>query len=547
MQINLVPDNSISSAPAGLAAAVAAAAAVYEQDFPGNYTVNISYGWGTYDNEPNEELTDTGSGAFSIGGFDDSSLVSYSQLKGWLTASAASSAQIAAVASLPASNDALPGDANTFLVSSAEEKALGVFSGDSGALDGSIGFNVGDANFADDWEPAALTEIAHALGWSSIASGGAYPSAADLFRYSAPGQYQWTFGQPAYFSIDDGNTDLADFDTTFDPTLFTDLPADDPLRIPFTSSATTLTSFDTEALSVIGFGVTTTASAPVIFFRDGAGDLGAFAVNNGQPTWEGVGSVATNWQVAGVGDFDGNAATDVLFWDPSSGNLGQLIVNNGQQTWQSIGWAATNWQVAGVGDFYGNGTDDILFQDPTTGNLGEFVMNDGQPTWEGVGWAASNWQVAGVGDITGNGTDDILFRDPSTGNVGAFLMNNGQPTWEGVGWAAPNWQLTGVGDFTGNGTDDILFRDPSTGDLGAFMMNNGQPTWESIGWAATNWQVVGVEDLLGNGTDDIVFRDPTTGNLGAFIMNDGQPTWEGFGWAATNWQMAWTGQPTRTG
>jgi hypothetical protein len=546
MQINLVPDSSIASAPAGLAAAVEAAAAVYEQDFPGNYTVNISYGWGTFDNEPDEELTNSDSGAFSLGGEDNGSLASYSQLRGWLTATAASSAQITAVASLPASNAALPGDADTFYVSSAEEKALGVFNGDSSALDGSIGFNVGDANSADDWEPAALCELAHALGWDTIAQGGSYPDVADLFRYSSPGQYQWTSGQPAYFSIDGGNTDLADFDTTFDQTLFTNLPADDPLRIPFTSSATTLTSFDTEALSVIGFGVATTASAPVIFFRDGAGDLGGFAVNNGQPTWEGVGSVATNWQVAGVGDFDGNAATDVLFWDPSSGNLGQLIVNNGQQAWQSIGWAATNWQVAGVGDFYGDGTDDILFQDPTTGGLGEFVMNNGQPTWEAVGGAAANWQVAGVGDITGNGTDDILFRDPSTGNIGAFLMNDGQPTWEGVGWAATNWQLAGVGDFTGNGTDDILFRDPGTGNLGAFMMNNGQPTWEGIGWAATNLQVVGVEDLLGNGTDDILFRDPSTGNLGAFIMNDGQPTWEGFGWAGTNWQMAWTGQPTRT-
>ena len=57
MQINLVPDSSIASAPAGLAAAVEAAAAVYEKDFPGDYTVNISYGWGTFDNEPADALT----------------------------------------------------------------------------------------------------------------------------------------------------------------------------------------------------------------------------------------------------------------------------------------------------------------------------------------------------------------------------------------------------------------------------------------------------------------------------------------------------------
>jgi hypothetical protein len=52
MQITLVPDSSIAAAPAGLTAAVEAAAGVFEQDFPGNYNVNISYGWGTFDNAP---------------------------------------------------------------------------------------------------------------------------------------------------------------------------------------------------------------------------------------------------------------------------------------------------------------------------------------------------------------------------------------------------------------------------------------------------------------------------------------------------------------
>ena len=50
VQITLIPDNSIASAPAGLTAAVEAAASVFEQDFPGNYNVNISYGWGTFVN-----------------------------------------------------------------------------------------------------------------------------------------------------------------------------------------------------------------------------------------------------------------------------------------------------------------------------------------------------------------------------------------------------------------------------------------------------------------------------------------------------------------
>jgi hypothetical protein len=248
MQINLIPDNSIPSAPAGLTSEVEAAAAVFEQDFPGDYTVNISYGWGTYDNTANATLTDPNSGAFSLGGVLNANTTSYSQLKSWLSANATSSSQMSAVQSLPASSTAFPGGASSFIVSSAEEKALGVFTGNNGALDGSIGFNVGDASNSSSWETAALCEICHALGWitGDYNSDGGFPWVADLYRYSAPGRYQWIGGQPAYFSIDGGNTDLADFSTNFDYTLFSNVAVNDPLRLPFESSAQTLTSLDIE-------------------------------------------------------------------------------------------------------------------------------------------------------------------------------------------------------------------------------------------------------------------------------------------------------------
>ncbi len=320
MQIDLVPDSSIASAPAGLTAAVEAAAAIYEQDFPGNYTINISYGWGTFDSTPSNELTNPNSGVYSLGG-GTSTPVSYSQLKGWLTANADSSPQISADATLPASSASFPGEANTFFVSYAEEIALGVFTGNSSVLDGSIGFNIGDASSSQDWEPSALTEIAHALGWDGIAQGGSFPDVADLFRYSSPGQYGWTSGQSAYFSIDGGNTDLANFATSFDQTLFTDLPADDPLRLPFTSAATTLTSFDIEALSVIGFGTTNVASPPPpdILFQNTNGEIAIWEMNGTNIVGSGVvgPNPGPSWKAIGTGDFNDDGRSDILFQNTS--------------------------------------------------------------------------------------------------------------------------------------------------------------------------------------------------------------------------------------
>ena len=455
MQINLIPDSSVASAPTGFTAAVQAAAAIYDQDFPGNYTVNISYGWGTFDNGPEDVLTNTNSGAFSLGGADNSSLVSYSTLKSWLTAGATSSAQLTAVASLPASSASLPGGANTFLVSSAQEKALGVFSGDSGALDGSIGFNVGDANNSDDWEPAALCEIAHALGWDTMAAGESYPCAADLYRYSAPGQYEWASGQPAYFSINGGNTDLADFRTDFDQTLFSDLPQNDPLLCPFYPSATTLTSFDIEALSVIGFGVTAggaaqTGSDPspadsyygggeTILLSNDAGDVVAL-INTGG-AWDAVSGsngtieLTSAWANVSGGrdavDFDNGGDAASLFttggsWDAITGSDG------------SVGLTSAWANVVGGGNalYFDNGGDAAsLFAtggawDAITGSNGSVALTT---AWANVSGGANTINFANDGDAaslfnTGSAWDAI------NGSNGSIALTNA--------WA----NVTGGGD-----------------------------------------------------------------------------------------------------
>jgi len=541
MQINLVPDSSIaSSAPPGLTAAVEAAAAVFEQDFPGNYNVNISYGWGTFDNAPSAFLT-PGSSAYSLGG-ETSTSVSYSQLRGWLIANAASSAQITAVASLPASAASFPNDANTFFVSPAEEKALGVVSGDSGGIDGSIGFNTGDANWPEDWEPAALTEIAHALGWNSIAQGGSFPDVADLFRYSSLGQYGWTSGQPAYFSVDGGNTDLADFatSTNFDQTLFTDLPDDDPLRLPFTNAATTLTTFDIEALNVIGFGVASAAappppSPPRRFNAGGSSSDILWQNTGGQASiWEmsgtnviGGGPVSANpgqsWTEIGTGDFNDDGHSDILWqnangkvsiWEMSGTNViggGPVSANPGQ-----------SWTEIGTGDFNDDGHSDILWQN-ANGQASIWEMSGTNVT--GGGPIGPNpgpaWKAIGTGDFNDDGHSDILWQNVSSGQVSIWEMsgNNvigGGPVASNPG---PSWQAIGTGDFNGDGHSDILWRNA-----------NGQTAiWEMSGTnvigsgpIASNpglsWSAVGTGDFNHDGCSDILWQN-ANGQASIWEMN----------------------------
>src|SRR3954462_14154311 len=137
MQINLIQDASVAAAPSGFAATIRAAADVLQQTFRDNVTLNIRFGWGTYNNSVDPALTGSSG---SEGGPTAGDAVSYSILRSWLIADASSEADITATGSLPSSNFSLPNNQDSFFVASAQEKALGHFAGSSGTIDGAVGF-----------------------------------------------------------------------------------------------------------------------------------------------------------------------------------------------------------------------------------------------------------------------------------------------------------------------------------------------------------------------------------------------------------------------
>ncbi|MGA2944898.1 MAG: NF038122 family metalloprotease, partial [Xanthobacteraceae bacterium] len=511
------PDSSVSSAPAGFTAAVQAAADIYEQDFAGNYTVNITYGWGTFDNQVDSSLTNSQD---SLGGTNGGSYnVSYATVKSWLTADATLSDQQLAVASLPASNSAFPSGANEFYVSSAQEKALGVFTGNASAVDGSIGFGTDSFN----WQGLALTEIGHALGWDTDYYAG-QPTILDLFRYSSAGNYEWTGGQPAYFSIDGGKTDVANFATSFDDTLFTNL-TNDPFSVPVTSSTLNLTSLDTEVLNVIGFGGVPPLANDEWILSDGKW---AASINPG--------SIPAGEQVAGVGDFFGGRTEGVLWYDSSTGDANEWQLSDG--AWAGsvdLGSHPGNYQIAGVGDFTGDGTDDVLWTSASNGQVQTDIWELSNGRWAASvspGSHPAGYTVASIGDFTGNGTDDILWQNAATGDTDEWQLSNGK-------WAASvdlgshpgsGWQIAGVGDFTGNGIDDILWTNSSGGQVQTDIWelgSNGQ--WVasvSPGSHPAGYQVAGIGNFTGNSTSDILWQNSTTGDIDEWQIAGGK-------WAAS--------------
>ena len=267
-----------------------------------------------------------------------------------------------------------------------------------------------------------------------------------------------------------------------------------------------------------------------------------------------------SWQVAGIGDFNGDGHADVL-WRNSSTGENYIYIMTGTAIGPE-GYIRTvadqSWQVAGVGDFDGDGKADILWRNRATGDNYLYLM-DGLSIKAGEGYlrqvADQSWQVAGVGDFDGDGKADILWRNISTGQNYIYFMD-GTTIKPSEGFirtvADQNWQVAGVGDFNGDGKSDILWRNGTTGENYLYPMN-GTTILGTEGYlrtvADTAWQVKGTGDYDGDGKADVLWRHATSGENYLYPM-DGTAIKASEGYLRTvpqpNWQIQYPPLPPPT-
>lgn len=264
--INANFDNTVTSLASAsqVEQAFNSAASAFSPMFNNPVTVNIDVSWGSVNGQalPWNAL---GASESALYGY-----FSYRQMTSWLQNSATTSADQSAYGSLPWAN---PLGVGNYVLTSAQAKALRLVDPVAG-LDGYIGFggtpSEYDFNRADgitagtyDFTGVVQHEVSEILGRISGLSSPSpsYASAYDLFRFSRSGQRSFSYNGSAYFSVNNGLTDLADFNNSGSGgdrgdwlSTYTTTDAADAYTLA--GSQNNFSTVDQTALDVIGWGST---------------------------------------------------------------------------------------------------------------------------------------------------------------------------------------------------------------------------------------------------------------------------------------------------
>jgi hypothetical protein len=115
-----------------------------------------------------------------------------------------------------------------------------------------------------------------------------------------------------------------------------------------------------------------------------------------------IGSMPSNWSIAGIGDFDGDGYSDILWRDNQGGVrvwlLGTTPNSLNTRSSADLGNMPRNWSIVQTGDYNGDGFADILWED-STGDLKVWFMQGATVAkTQTLGNIGAKWTVQSLND-----------------------------------------------------------------------------------------------------------------------------------------------------
>jgi Cadherin-like/Cadherin domain/RTX calcium-binding nonapeptide repeat (4 copies) len=458
--INLIFDAAALAAPASFRSGIQQAVAILAAAISDKITVNIKIDY-------------SGTGGGAAAGPDHGLFESYSAIRADLI------------------NNATPGDTSfnaltagssiqgqsSVAVWNAQLKLWGLMAANDTTTDD------GGATFATDINPnllvgVALHELTHAMGRVPF---GTQPDVFDFYRFTSAGTHLFQNGNTApaaYFSLDGGNTKVADYGQTSDPSDFLNSGVqgpNDPFNEFYTGSTSQqLTAADLKQLDALGFHLTVPDTQAPVLMIDNVLSIHAGAT---QAIPSGLLASADNISSAAQLRYTittGPAHGVLLLSGSATSSFTQADINNGLVSYHETASGITSDTFSfKLSDAAGNIAGPASFQINIISNhapvltVADVSANAGQ-----------SLQAASLFSATDADNDALTyyFEDTSSAaNSGHFVVNGVvEPAFTSFGLSAAQLALT---TFVAgaSGTSDDLFVQVSDGQavssLGEFHVN----------------------------------------------------------------------------
>jgi hypothetical protein len=139
----------------------------------------------------------------------------------------------------------------------------------------------------------------------------------------------------------------------------------------------------------------------------------------------------TNWRIVGVADGNGDGHPD-LYWHHRVTGMVSVWLMNGTSLVEGLVLAPervedTNWNVAAVGDMNGDGHPDLVWQHAVSGLVSTWFMRGSrmiEATLLNPSQVADlNWKIRALGDVDADGQTDLVWQHQVTGVISTWLMN----------------------------------------------------------------------------------------------------------------------------
>jgi hypothetical protein len=518
----------------------------------------------------------TGGGAFA--GPDNRVFDTYSQVRAFLVNNAT-----------PGDHtfDALPGGSSIqgqtqVAVFNAQEKLFGQLSANDTTTDD------GSATFATDINPnllvgVALHELTHALG---RVPSGPQPDIFDLFRFTSPGNRFFdgyipppnAAGPPAgasFFSLDGGNTKLADYGEWSDPSDFlnpagsTNLPSphsnltpNDPFNEQYgPNTLQQLTAVDLKQLDALGFHLSVSDTTAPVFVNDnplsvvvgGTGTITSSLLSVNDPdnthaqltytvvTGPSAGTLLKNGSATSSftqDDIDNNRITfhddgRIVSSDSFTFNVSDPAGNHTANTQFQFQIShpdvlisalanLSGYSTLGTGDFNHDGFSDIVLQNNASGKMEIWYMGNGQIIGDYPYGNLSGYNLLGTGDFNGDGTSDIVWQAKSSGQTEIWYMSDGKVVGDTPYGNLSGYNLIGTGDFNHSGSSDIVWQNKSSGQMEIWYMSGGKVVGDVQYGNLSSYNLIGTADLNHDGNTDLIWQNKTTGKVDVWFMANGK-------------------------